>query len=725
VYDAALFKQRIGRDPEPAELANFKAMKGVGWAGDPTQGKFTVGQAAVGAGETALTAGTGALATIPTAGAYLYGLTGAGGTDSLSAARATRKALTYSPRTEAGQAGIETLGQIKPGEIVPRLLDVSGNPNAAETVREIEERAGDVAPLAAEGLSGFAGTRALGNRVVSSMRDAEGETAPNIPTGSPQSISAAAASSPALAVTSPELQSAVANAKNVNTDALQRHINAETLPQPEGVTPLRLRAGQATRDDQQLSDELNMRADETAGPILRDSINDQNSKLGSSMGEIRRRANPDIVQRTTPENAQAAIDAIKTQDNAAILDTRAKYKALADANGGTVPLDASSAMQGIQNDLNKGFLNRTARENPVVGDVLNRLENNSSMSFEEFENARSNLAEVQRQGGPAAKAAAIVRNRLESMPLSPQASQLKGLADTARAAAKARFDTIEQNPAYEAVVNDNVPKTPDGLHRVGTPSPLADTFMDRYLLGNGANASRAYVGRLQGVMQGSSDFAPAVEASALNKLRDSAGLSPYDEGNFQHAGYRKTRNAMEGKADVLMSPQSADWTNQLKDASDDVGYAGKASSINRSNTALTLRRFGAQYPEPPKGIGPHLADYGAEVLAAQLGPVGTLAKKFGVESWNNAKLRRAEQSIKDAKLKFAQDATKPGAGIEAQTLPTTSRATGGKVDHEALLGRLMSRWHAARKASSHETEPLLKFPDAAIIRALDIAQRRI
>jgi hypothetical protein len=28
VYDAAEFKRRVGRDPEPAELANFKAMKG-------------------------------------------------------------------------------------------------------------------------------------------------------------------------------------------------------------------------------------------------------------------------------------------------------------------------------------------------------------------------------------------------------------------------------------------------------------------------------------------------------------------------------------------------------------------------------------------------------------------------------------------------------------------------------------------------------------------------
>lgn len=34
-YNADLFRKRVGRDPEPAELANFRANKGAGWAGDP------------------------------------------------------------------------------------------------------------------------------------------------------------------------------------------------------------------------------------------------------------------------------------------------------------------------------------------------------------------------------------------------------------------------------------------------------------------------------------------------------------------------------------------------------------------------------------------------------------------------------------------------------------------------------------------------------------------
>jgi hypothetical protein len=52
----------------------------------------------------------------------------------------------------------------------------------------------------------------------------------------------------------------------------------------------------------------------------------------------------------------------------------------------------------------------------------------------------------------------------------------------------------------------------------------------------------------------------------------------------------------------------------------------------------------------------------------------------------------------------------------------TPRATGGKVDHEALTNRLFTRWKQAQKDADATTEPLLKFPDSAITKALRIAQ---
>ena len=709
-YDAALFKQRVGRDPSPNELANFKQFKGEGFASGNGGGSLA------GMGEAALSTGASALKGISHAANDILPDWG-GSKNAVENEINTDPILNYrgDPEAQPYLQGIKTL--MTPvtwaaNKIHQGIAETAG-PRTADV-------AGDIATL----LPGARGTidfPKVWNKVVQSAHDPEATTTSAI--DSPQSISAAAAS-PNLTGISASLRSAIENSNGHNADALQRHIDADTLPMPEGTSPLQLRKGQATFDGQQISDEKNLRADPDTQGILANSITDQNDKLGASMGEIRRRATPDIVQRSNIEHGQTAIDAIKTEDNAAILDTRAKYQALANANGGALPLDTSQALQSIRTQLNQGFLNKTARENPVVSEVLDQMQSGQPLSFEQFENARTNLADVQRSGGSDAKAAAIVRGQLENMPLSPEAAQLKGLADTARTAAKSRFDRIKQNPAYDAVVNDNVPKTSQGLHVIGMASPLADTFMDHYILGNGPNASRAYVGRLQGIMANNPDFAPAVEGSALNKLRDAAGLDIYDNGNFKNASYRSARDAMDKKADVLMSPESAASTEQLKRVSGYVNDEPKDASVNRSNTALTLQRFGALYPETP-GIAGTLTDYGTDIAAAHVGPVGYAAKKIGSAIVKSARDRKAIEATRTAKLNFARDATAPGAGINMSTAPPIARATGGKVDHEALVQRLISRWKFAKKATDKTTEPLLKVPDASIVRALEISQEHI
>lgn len=57
--------------------------------------------------------------------------------------------------------------------------------------------------------------------------------------------------------------------------------------------------------------------------------------------------------------------------------------------------------------------------------------------------------------------------------------------------------------------------------------------------------------------------------------------------------------------------------------------------------------------------------------------------------------------------------------------PRTARASGGKVDDDALLARLMTRWKNAKRATDATTKPLLALPDAAVIKALDLAQEHL
>jgi len=56
----------------------------------------------------------------------------------------------------------------------------------------------------------------------------------------------------------------------------------------------------------------------------------------------------------------------------------------------------------------------------------------------------------------------------------------------------------------------------------------------------------------------------------------------------------------------------------------------------------------------------------------------------------------------------------------------SGRASGGKVDRlEQLVGRLMKLAKEAKKLENKRTEPLLRAPDEAIVRALDVAKRAI
>jgi len=54
-----------------------------------------------------------------------------------------------------------------------------------------------------------------------------------------------------------------------------------------------------------------------------------------------------------------------------------------------------------------------------------------------------------------------------------------------------------------------------------------------------------------------------------------------------------------------------------------------------------------------------------------------------------------------------------------------ARASGGKVDIDVLVNRLIKRWKDAKKQTDASTKPLLRQPDSIIVRALNIAQEHI
>lgn len=569
-YDATEFKRRVGREPEPAELANFKQFKGVGFAGDPTQGKFTAGQAALGGAEDAVSLGTGALVGVPAAaGGYLYGLTGANGSDSLTAARNARNAVTYQPRSEAGQAGMEAIGQIKPGEIAPRVLDAFGHPQAADIVREVEERAGDVAPLVGEAAAGFPVTRGVGTRAFSPIQDPEGaptaaEVTANTVKNSPQSMGAAAAS-PRIANTSPQMQQAIVAAAQktggaINPDAMARHVEADTLP-----VPVQLTEGQALQDPTRISNEQNLRGKHQE---LSDRFAEQNGHLTQNLQAIRDEVGPDVFTTNVVEHGDTLIKAYQDKGAAADANTTAKYQALRDANNGDFPADPKQLVTNAAAALKKEMLSSKAPKDVMAS--LQEAADRGSISLDEFETARTRLAQIARSSsdGQERYAAGVVRQEMEKLPISGNAANLKGLADDARNAARTQFQAVEADPAYKAAVN-------------GSVSP--DRFIQKFVTGG----TRDNVALMKQNLAHDPVAQQTMGVAAVDSLRDSAGIKPDGTGNFTQAGYNKQRLALDPKMKSLISPDQAETAEKLGNVARYTQAQPRGAFVNNSNTFVS------------------------------------------------------------------------------------------------------------------------------------------
>lgn len=617
-YDAALFRKRVGRDPEPAELANFKASKGVGWAGDPTQGKFTVGQAAVGGIEGALSIGSSIPASIAAAPAYVAGLTGVGGTDSLSAARATRKALTYAPRTEAGQATMQGVAQINPGEIVPRLLDVSGHPAAADTVREVEERTGDLLPLVPAARLTTSVGRNFGQRVIGSIKDPEGadiaaQQALNAQASS-QSMGAAAAA-PNLANISPELRTAVATEAQrtggiVNPTTLARHVEADSLP-----VRMKLTEGQASQDPTVLSNEVNSRG---ANPQIAERFNQQNEQLKQNMQALRDRVGPDVYSANPVEHGDTLIEAYQEKDKAARAQIDQAYDAARKALPANTPvLDAKTLLGKVSSSLEDHWATESA-----PADIMKRLnaiaEGNGVITAGQFEGLRTRLADLARSSdGNTRYAAHLIRGAVEDADLLPGTEAFKEPFDKARALARERFQAMEADPAYSAAVNETV-------------SP--DRFAKRFLI----DAPRDDVATMKANLADNPTAQQTMGVATLDHLRRAAGIDDQGNGNFGQARFNNALQALGPKMRSLVDPKTADQLDTLGNVARYAQAQPRGSFVNNSNT------FVAQ-------AAAHAANVleGAANLKTGL-PVGTMVRKAIA---NRAQARATHEALK------------PGAGL--------------------------------------------------------------
>lgn len=533
----------------------------------------------------------------------------------------------------------DRLGQLDPDQVklheaVGRGLDATiGTGPLAQTIRERVPQAAEAITTVVPFLKGAGSVAGLEGRIAPStpLRAAAAEAVNDPLTGfGADSASAAAASRINAAKNiSPELMADLRSQVQrgpLNPEAVDRLIDADALP-----IRMRPMEGQASRDPEVWSREFNAKGKD---PEIAARFNEQNQQLIDNLDEFRREAAPQAVAHDPIQSGQNILDAYKTADNAAREEINTAYTAAREANGGDLPMDAPGFIKAADATLKK---NMKARYLPseIAADVA-EIRESGTMNFETFENLRTNLAaearKAERSGdGNAAAAISQVRDALESTEPLGRAKEVKPLFDKARTLAKARFDKMKSDPAYKASVNDDV--------GVGESSPLADKFVQKYIVG----APRAHVERMLETLAGDELAMETVRAAPFNYLKQKAGIDPYrNEGNFSQHGYNRALAELTPKMDLLAGEELAEQAQRLGRVAHTVKGEPAGSFPNRSNT------FIAATAEAAKGLAERSAN---TLIGGNIVPVG---------SWAREKI--------DARIakKVSKERMRPAAGVLAK-----------------------------------------------------------
>jgi len=367
----------------------------------------------------------------------------------------------------------------------------------------------------------------------------------------------------------PEITNIMSQAEDagvIHPTAAANHIATQSLPIPVNLTE-----GQALENIHKLSQEQNLRG---VVPQYADRFAEQNTALKDNLSAIHDIAAPDISTTSHLDDADAIIGAYKSIDDRFNTDIRTKYKALEDANGGQLPMEARTFVANAKSSLAR--VGKTAFLPSPIKKILGEFGNTGNMTFEQFESLRTTLASEARKyegglkaDGNKAFAVNVVRKSLEETPVAPgTATDLKQLADTARAAARERFSLIEKDKAYQAAIWDKVP---------------ADRYIDKFVL----NGTKKGLETLLSNVGNDDLIRQTIANSTLRELTKRARIVD-GNGNFASASYANRLDSLSPKLDLLVSPQIKNYLDNLKEAARLVNQRPTGSRVNSSNTAVSL-----------------------------------------------------------------------------------------------------------------------------------------
>jgi len=306
-----------------------------------------IGQQLIGAGETALTLGTAATGgTLGTLAGTLQGLSqqilsGQFGTPEAmraveQAAAKGAQALTYQPRTQAGQEQVQAVGQVL-ANVLPPVLPAIAAPGA------VMQAARTAAPTV--GAARQIGT-ATGQRAATATGQAIARPVQAATTAVRETLGM---ETPAVATTAPAAAGArVSGGAAATPEAMRRATTAESLP-----VPVTLTKGAATRDAQQLAFEKEQIKSDLGGP-LRQRAEENNLQALQNFDALVDMTDAQLMDLSS--TGGAVVKSLTEGLTAAKNRTRAAYKAAEKAGELENNVTLNSVVDYINENIPEGDL---------------------------------------------------------------------------------------------------------------------------------------------------------------------------------------------------------------------------------------------------------------------------------------------------------------------------------------------------------------------------------
>lgn len=532
----------------------------------------------VGAGETALTLGTGAVGgTLGTLAGTLQGLSqqilsGQFGTPEAvraveKAAAAGAQALTYQPRTQAGQEQVQAVGQVL-ANVLPPVLPAIAAPGA------VMQAARTAAPTvgAARQIAGAAGQRAATATGQAIARPVQAAT-----TAVRETLGM---ETPAVATTAPAAGARVSGGAAATPEAMRRTTTAESLP-----VPVQLTKGAATRDAQQLAFEKEQIKSDLGGP-LRQRAEENNLQALQNFDALAEMTDAQLMDLSS--TGGAVVKSLTEGLTAAKNKTRAAYKAAEKAGELENNVTLSSVVDYINENIPEGDLApilKAAQQKAIaigaaVPDADGRLVA-QPITLRQAESLRQTFQRAGFEGadqfhGGSLKRAFDVETEGMGGDLYKKARQTR--IDQARKfenrAIVARLIKNRKGMEDPQVAADQVFRK-----SILNSSPEEITFLKRVLLTSGKDGQQAFK-ELQG--------------ATVRHLRDEAtkgmGMDSQDRPLISPAKLHQSVQALDanGRLDVILGKKNAQTVRDLDDVVRYVTTVPPGTLVNSSGTAGTL-----------------------------------------------------------------------------------------------------------------------------------------